>query len=330
MPNLKDIYVPPSLPLDQMTGMVPIRRYARIKDGHRPNSGEYNLQQIFARELQFVEENQQYLAYSVATVTRIKKAVDAITDGRIADGITIIRDAKRDDPHNNTLSFLLSQLCYYRSRNGMTEFLPEARNEAKKSCHAAEDANMYMLRLYRYSYVVNEFLFDKPRAIEIMRNYYLLNPEAMLEKDGILTHNGFHLKCWLLLTQIPESSWTDFEYKSLAKVVSSAPAGIFIYINYFKPMFAERLKEDPPENLQPFVELEQRIRQAKANYDAVYNAIQTNFEKTGKLKNEPKYMWTLEHRYLRTFLGAVQPPSFAEVMMHSLSLTTNAKLNLSK
>lgn len=316
LPDISKIYIPANMPMDQFTGLNPIRAYAALKEDHHPNSGEYNLYQIFAREMKFIEDNQQYLAYSVATVTRLKKALDAVSDGRIADAITIVRDAKRDDPHNNTLAFVLSQLCYYRSRNGMTEFLPEARNEGKKSCHFSDDANQYMLRLYRYAYVINEFSFDKEKSLELMRNFYLLNPEAMTEKDGILAHNGIHAKAWLLLSRIDDSLWNKFEHESLKTLATSAPGGAIFYFNFFHKIFKNKFTEGMTPELEAYKKVEERLAITKQKYRALTDAIKDSFTKEGKLKDAPARYWTLQHRYITTFLNAVEAPNLDQILMH--------------
>lgn len=278
---------------------------------------ELNLLRTLLGELEFATENMASLGHSIAMLNKMKTAVESVAVGRINDGMTVLRTAKKSAPNNRSLAFMLSQIYYFKAANGASESLPEARGEAKKAALYAEDVSSEQLMHYRYSYVVHESNHDQEKALNLIREFYLLNPESLTEGHGLGVHDGLHLKAWILLSMMDASVLTNFEVESLLSITMTASTGVNFYLNVMRPQILPRLANKDDAVIAPLYLVEEMLAKSYQNYSDLVSVIQNNFDEKGDLLPESQYMWTLENKYMSLLVKAAPLPRFDDVYLYT-------------
>ena len=279
-------------------------------------TGEWNLYHLLKNDFNYITENQRELAYSINTMNKLKKAIDALSHARVNDALTVLRNAKRDDPHNRHLAFALSQIFYYKAMNGQPAFLPEARNEAKRATLSNDNFDRSKLLFYRYIYVICEAHFDKEKTVELMREFYLLSADSLTGSKGLFSHSGLHLKAWVLMHDMPDTSWTKFEIDSLLEIIQTVPGGVLMYDTFLRKRFSETSKKSNRPELQSFTSLEQNISLSIQRYNDILNDIDTYFDDQGYLIENTDHTWTIMNRYITGFLQSSPIPTLDSIYLN--------------
>lgn len=270
-----------------------------------------NLYLIMANEATYMYDHMGEKGYSIAIIQKIEKAMSALASDRLHDTLLILKDAKRDDPHNRHIAFILSQALYFKVHQGQTALLPQAREEAKKSCVFTEKFDELRLLQYRYHYAVAEFAVSKERCIEMLREYFLLSPESIISKEGLRAHACIHLKAWLLLSELPIKFWDNFEYTSLLNLIRHTCGGTVLYVYLFRGKLIEDIQAKDKNIYPDFYELEQGICLSIERYGSITAPI-TKIES----QIDQSLPWTLYQRYLGLFLSYAPTPSWDEIMLN--------------
>lgn len=272
---------------------------------------------ILEKEIQYAEALGNLVMSPLATLQRMKKAQQAFVQGRLAEAVTVLKTAKREDPKNRGLSFVISQLYYYRVHQGLTEFLPEAREEGFKS--GVQDDNLPFSKqlYYRYHSMASERPFSAERCLGMLREYQLLSPEAIEGEEGFVAHEKFHLYSWVVLSTIPPHLWNEFEIKSLISLTEKSIIGVPFYLHFFHPHVLSQLEEEN-ENFLPFQKLTKKINKSHQAYQEIILPLNSHFNLQTKLPlDSPPLLWTVQNRYLKIFLEAAPIPSFDEILLHT-------------
>lgn len=278
---------------------------------------DLNLFKVLHAELDFVTENMVALGVNIALLNKMKQAVESIGLERLTDALTILRTAKKSAPNNRSLSYMLSQVYYYKAANGSSENLPEARGEAKKASLYAEDVNQSQLMQYRYSYVMHESNHDAAKALNLIREYYLLNPESLTEGHGLGVHEGVHLKTWILVSMMDAKFLTKYEVESILSITMTAATGVNFYLNVMRPQVLTRLVDSDDSVIAPLYLVEDMLAKSYQNYSEITGTIQKNFDNKGKLLPESSHLWTLENRYVNLLVNASSLPLFDEIYLYT-------------
>jgi hypothetical protein len=250
-------------------------------------------------------------------LNKMKQAVESIGVGHLNDALTVLRTAKKSAPNNRSLAFMLSQVYYYKAANGSNENLPEARTEAKKSTLYAEDVSSDQLMQYRYSYVVHESNHDPEKALNLIREFYLLNPESLTEGHGLGVHDGIHLKTWMLVSMMDSKFLTTYEIESILSITMTAATGVNFYLNVIRPQILTRLADHEDSVIAPLISVEKMLAQSYQNYAEIIDYIQKNFNAEGHLLPESVCLWTLENKYVNLLIKAAPLPTFDEIYLYT-------------
>lgn len=278
---------------------------------------ELNLFKAVSAELDFANENMAKYNYSIATLQKLKTAVHSVGMKRIKDALTCLKSAKEDDPNNRSLAYVISQILYFKVQNGGSESLPEARAEAKKSCLYSDNCDAHQLRQYRYVYVLQECVHSPKRAIELMREFYLLNPESMTEGNGLGAHQGVHFKTWILLSTLNAELLTTFEIESLITISSMATSGVCFYLNIMRPVILKRLENEKDLSIQKLIKLEEMLNVSYENYKGIAATVEQGYDEEFNLTPSSEHLWTIEQRYTSLLLKATKFPEFDEVYLYT-------------
>lgn len=281
------------------------------------SKAEVNLYKVLYGELEYATENMAALGYNISVINKMKSAVESLAFGRINDALTVLRTAKKNAPNNRTISFMLSQIYYYKVAHGSSEMLPEARGEAKKSSLYSDDVNKAQLNQYRYAYVLHESNYDQERSLNLIRDYYLLNPESLTEGRGLGVHDGVYLKTWMLVSTLDPKLLTSYEVESILSITLTAATGVNFYLNVVRPLVLTRLANKDDAVIAPLNKIEIMLAKSYQLYAEIVDTIQQNYDEQGNLLPQSQYLWTLEHRYVNLLIKAAPIPRFDEVYLYT-------------
>ena len=266
------------------------------------------LYMIIAKEIDGIE--------SISFMQKLKRILRSVGEQRIEEAVILSRNAKKDEPHNNTISFILSQILYFKACHNHAECLPEAREEAKRACTYVESLNEKKLLRYRYHSIATERHFSPEKALDIMREYYMTNPESLTGKEGISANYFYNLRCWIILGTIPTNMWRIFEAESLKEITTKAIGGSLIYIYYLRKSVLEEINQGSDLFKEQFTDIEQLLSVFYNNYNHAKNIIDSQFDTKFTIKNSPPYLWITSHRCIQYFLSIAPVPSSDEILMH--------------
>jgi hypothetical protein len=264
-----------------------------------------------ARETKRMADNlDNFGPLGLGTLQKIRKAESYLLDNNIGSALRLLKDARGSDPHNNTLAYTLAQAEYFQVMHGHKDALPDARSEARKSGAISDTIDQRVLQHFRYDAIACERPFSDKKALEWLQEFYLLDPEQTGGHEGLLKHDGIHLKSWLMLSTIPSELWNDYVFNSLEGLVKNTVGGVALYLHLFRSKVIQEMdaRSVPPANLH---NLEDQIGKAYTVYKRIYESFQKSWSTP-----LPK-TWTVRNRYLTAIKTAAPLPSFDEVFLHT-------------
>lgn len=273
---------------------------------------EKRLYNLWQRELLAAEDHP--VACPPVTIQRMQKALDTFVAKRPGDAVTLLKSARADDSQNPSLSFVLSQLQYYRVYQGVNECLPEAREEGIKACTTNEKVLPETNQRYRYYTIATERAFSAERAMDMMRKYYLLTPENLTGPEGLASHHCVPLKTIILLSMIPIKYWQTYEVDAVCEIARKTIGGALLYLFFFQPGIRKVL-DSRRDFFQKIRDLEKDLAKSQMIYEQIRGEYEQYFSENGALTPPPALYWTVHHRYLKTFLAAAPMPEYEEVLM---------------
>ena len=262
-----------------------------------------------------IEEMARQLAAQnipVTTLQKLRKALRLLAEDRFGDAQTVMRTAKQDDPHNRYMAYCQSQMLFFKAAQGFNEYLPEAREEAKRCCLYGDKFDSGRLLFYRYHCAATELYFDPVRALDVMREHFLLSPDSLASPEGLASHGGLHLKSLLLLTMIPMEHWGTYEIEAIATMAEKAVGGLALYIHFFRPAIIKHLQENDPVYSR-FRQLEEGLNILTHHYNIATTNLRTRFDDNGNLIDGPAHLWTIPARFIQIFITALPIPTFDDI-----------------
>ena len=278
-----------------------------------PHTPQQVLAEIFQTELANLQNPANHgagrLALSAALINKLKQAEQAFLADRFKDAITILRNALTGDPQNHLVLHLMSQLLYFLAHNGQQGALPEARELAQRSCIQSERLSPEKLALYRYRAIVTEWGFGPERTIEWLRIHELLNPSRLCGPHGLLAEEGQALKAWAILSTIPPTLWTQYEFGALLEVMDRAVGGAAMYLAWFQ----KPLEDAQNQSKMPLPHLS-NITQLMLNVQLAFS------EAAPALHSLPlttsSHPWILRVQFLHTLVQVAGHPTLPQVLSH--------------
>jgi hypothetical protein len=271
---------------------------------------------LIFREIQEASVNLAAWGIPMPSLQRIKKAMQNVAQDRIGDAIVILRNGRKDDPNNKLMAFTLSQLLYHRCQEGHAENLPEAREEAKKSCSFDERYPQEKLTFFRYQHVASEMAFSKERAQELLREYYLIGADTLMGEEGLKLHRWHHLKALVLLSRLPVEFWSPYEVECVHALAEQVIGGALIYLRFFRPLVLQKLATEDAE-YQRFHATEHALRLVYLRHRAATDDLRTHFTPDGTPNDPPARLWTVASRFLTTFMQNSPLPAFENLLANT-------------
>ena len=245
----------------------------------------------------------------LGALQKMRKAEAYLLEGNISGAWRLLKAAKASAPHNNTLSYLLSQIQYYQACHGQTDQLPDARSEASKSGAMTDTISSTILQVYRYDAIIAECGFSEKRAMEWVREFYLLDSEQLTGPGGLANNNAIPFKTWILLSTTPVSGWGDYEFNALASLVTDTIGGAAFYLHLLRGKVL--LEANNRSIFPPGVE---DIESMLADAYATYLDFMATFHKWDE--HVPRVSWSVRNRFLLDFKQVSRIPTFDEILLN--------------
>lgn len=276
---------------------------------------ERGLYSIFYNEIENASKNIATSGMSVSSMQKAKRVLEIIAGGRLQDAITYLRRTRNEEASSRTLSFMLSQALYFLAHRGHKDKLPEARSEGNRSCVFGDKVDPYQLLRYRYFYMTSEYAFDRKRALDLIREFYLISPEVFTTAHGLAVHEGINLKSLILLSALDGRDWGTYELESVETMARTAIGGALIYIYFFRGKILDRMQIEN-EGFELYKQMEQNLAGLWQYHLRTENYVKEHFNTQGLVNNGPKNLWTTPSRYIHVFLTNSRIPSADEVLMN--------------
>lgn len=276
---------------------------------------EQGLYALFYNEIETASKNIATSGLSIGAMQKAKRVLEIMASGRLQDAITYLRRTRNEEASSRTLSFMLSQALYFLAHHGHKDKLPEARSEANRSCIFGDKVDPYQLLRYRYFYMTAEYALDRKRALELMREFYLISPEVFATTQGVAVHEGINLKSLLLLAALDAKDWGSYELEAIATLANTVMGGALIYIHFFRPKILTRMQLEP-ENFEAYKSIEQDLAGYWQHHQRTESYLREHFNDQGIAINGPKNLWTVPARFVHIFLTQARIPQADEVLMN--------------
>lgn len=280
-------------------------------EGYEPPEPSFNPAEAYFFNLatQHIAHMEEHHLLFPAAIDKMRKALHAFCQRRYSDAFTLFKNAQKADPHNHSVAFIFSQFRYFQANNGHADYLPEARDDAKKSTIYSDKIDPDFLLMYRYHAVAAERTFSVERPLELLRECNLLEPEHFMNRTGLTSHNGIYLKAWLLLSTIPTKYWQDFEFESLYTLATRTIGGACLYFSLFRGLVLEEMAVR--KNGIPIITtLEQKLETSFQHYHSLIHPFEKQWPYVGNLP------WTVMARYLNTVRKAGPIPTFDQILLN--------------
>jgi hypothetical protein len=241
--------------------------------------------------------------------TKLNQVQQTLLASRLSDARTLLKKLQLNDPYNQVINFLVSQLEYLHVGMGQKGSLPEARNQAIHSFTSTDRISPNQINYYRYSAMVNELNHSPERALEWLRDSGMLKPELLQQEDGLTALGGQLLMAWVILSNIPANLWQDTEISAINQLVTEVSGGAFIYL----ALLREPLLRETSTRKTPIA----NVSSIETSLQIAWFIYQEQAKSANILKDVPQDPpWLIKVRYGQTLLSCLSFPSFDQILLN--------------
>lgn len=272
-----------------------------------------DLDRIFTFEIDRIKGQKSSLS-NVVLIQKISKVQEKIRTEKINEASVLMSRFYNENKNDITLGYLYSEILFAKAGLGNQKSLSKARNIANTVCFLTDRSDDALVSYYRYLYVCREFCYDKDRALQLLRDFVLLDPEKMLSSNALVKRNGFYLKCLLLFLRFDIKNWNPYEIESMQTICLKSVAGGVIYLSFLRNELVRHLDS---VRYGGFLNIEHHLYNIKVAHEKIVQKIQTSFTRKGLPKTSVGNISTVGQKYLQNFLLAAKIPTFSDYITNT-------------
>lgn len=263
-------------------------------------------------------------------VQKIQRGVQVYADGRIADALTILKNARNEDPHNKLTSYVLSNVFYHRAAHGHRKYLPQAREEAKKAATRIDKIGCQITDRFGYNYIALDGYFGPDRQLEILRDFGAITPPDV---DASEEAHACYIKCMAFFSLTKSEDWTEKDIAYIRQMALEYVGGGLLFTLFYEKKCLPHIFSDNSDiatHFDPLREVMLILRGVQHNLNEYRLALSEYFAENIEM-SPPKY-WTINRRLLRTAAKGMPTPDIdmflANTSLNGKHHTATESLNL--
>ena len=275
--------------------------------------GLKELDKIFTYEIARVKEQKSTLA-NVVLIQKLTKVQEKIRNQKLNEASVLISRFYTDNKQDVTVGYLYSEVLFAKASLGNQKSLSKAREVANNVCFLTDKSDDELISYYRYLYVCREFLYDRARALQLFREFVLIDPDKYTAPTVLTQRNGFYLKCLMLFLRFNVKEWGPYEVETMHAISARSIAGGVFYIAFLRKEILPHLDS---VKLEKFIQIEIALHSIKDSHAKLMQKIQSNFDRDGLPKTGSKQIGTIGQTYLKNFFCAAKIPTFSDYLVNT-------------
>jgi len=260
---------------------------------------------------------------------KVAKVHDKIKQNKVNEASVLISRFYNENKQDILLGYLYSEILYAKTALGNPKSLSKARSVSNTVCFLTDKSDEELISYYRYIYVCREFNNDKDRALQLFRDFVLINEDKIISSSLLTQRRGFYLKCLLLFLKFETSSWNSYEIETMAAFSHKSLSGGSFYVEFIRKNV---LRHIDSVRFHKFLQVEIDLYNLKKSHAKLIGKIKDNFAKSGLPKNGSQTLHTVGQKYLQKFFLIAKLPTFSDYLtnvsisgVHYLENTENDK-----
>lgn len=272
-----------------------------------------DLDRIFQKEMTRVKSLKSTISI-ITLLQKINKVYDKIKQNKLSEASVLISRFYNENKQDITLGYLYLEVLYAKAGAGNQKALSKARDVANNVCFLTDKSDESLLNYYRYIYVCREYNYDQERALQIFREFVLIDPERFTSKSLLTQRDGFFLKCLILFLRFDINQWSAFEIETMFSVAHKSLAGGIFYIAFMRRGLKKHLDS---VRFDKFVKIEIDLNNIKRSHSRLMSKIKSNYDKNGLPHNSSKIINTIGQQFLKKFFINAKLPDLYEYLTNT-------------
>ncbi|MCP4355569.1 MAG: hypothetical protein GY793_08080 [Proteobacteria bacterium] len=287
------------------------------------------LDKIFSFELERLEVNNKSLIDHVSMTQKVGRVHSKIKEGRLQEASSLMSRFYNENKQKLLFGYLYLEILYAKAALGSQKSLSIARDVANTLCFLTDKSDEVLINYYRYIYVCREFVHDKEKALQLFRDFVLVDADKLGSNESLIQRDSFYMKCMILFLRFDPRGWNVFEIENMSKFVNESISGGIFYIFFIRDKILKLLDS---VRYKHFVPVEVNLYNLYDSHSKIMHFIKSNYADNAVPKGGSLQMFTCAKKYVQNFLLSSKVPDFSEFLTNTsisgtrfLEHTTNDK-----
>lgn len=268
-------------------------------------------------ELDLARHKPEVYQTETKVVQQLQRIASMYTQGNVSNTMTAFQTLQGEHPNDKLVSFVAAHIFYHRATHGHSQFLPKARQEAKKAAAGHEQYHPAILTRFRYHLTTIDAFFGKDRQLDLLRDYGLLTPPRQQHQDN--PELAFYLKSLVLLSRTDVRLWTKKEVSAVKTMAQEVIGGGFLYNVFFFSKLQDILfnqNDDVSEMFSPLLEVHVAYAGIESGLESFREARKAQ-EGIHEGEKSANYRWTVSQELFKKCLAHMPTPDEEDVLMNT-------------
>lgn len=268
-------------------------------------------------ELDNARDNPEAYQTRSQVVQKLQRVVSMYAQGNVANTMTAFQTIQGEHPNDKLVSYVAAHIFYHRVNHGHSQFMPKARQEAKKATAGHDKVNYNVLTRFRYHLTALDASFSKERLLDLLNAYDLLTPPEHQQADS--ASFAFYIKSMILLSQTDSAKWSDKEINAIGKMAEGVIGGGFIYNAFFFEKLEKHLLsggDDVSQTFEPLLAIHETFTAVEEGLKSFKQAR----AELGEKKEEGSisgHRWTISQEMFKKCLAYMPIPTPEDILMNT-------------